>query len=82
MNIDTVTQRDLDSLPEGQREYDIGAMVHNAGGDSKITLRVFVATILKRIRELYHQDIENDEDDQGVEMRKLREDFCFIGLDL
>jgi hypothetical protein len=82
MKIDTVTQLELDTLPEGQRGYDFGAMVHNASGDSDITLRVFVASILKRIRELYDQDIEKYGDDQGVEIRRLRDDFCFIGLDL
>ena len=73
-DIDTITQRGLDALrTETEREYQLGAMVHCAGGDSEITLRVFVAVILERIQEL-------DEMDGGS--RTIRDDFCFLGLDL
>jgi hypothetical protein len=48
-------------------------MIHNAGGDAEIILRLFVAMVLLRIKAL------NDEDGGK---RELRDDFCFIGLDL
>jgi len=48
-------------------------MIHNAAGDSELTLRIFLAIILARIQELNNKD--------GGK-RSLRDDFCFIGLDL
>lgn len=74
INIDKVTQKDLEPLQtEAERVKLPGAMVHNAGGDSELTLRIFVKIVLARIQELNNADGGS---------RKLRDDFCFMGLDL
>ena len=73
-NIAKVTQRGLDALPtDTARGNNLAAMIHNAGGDSEITLRLFISAVMRRIQQLNNED-------GGT--RKLREDFCFIGLDL
>jgi len=48
-------------------------MKHNAGGDSEITLRLFIEILLQKIHDVNGQD--------GGQ-RKLRDDFSFIALDL
>lgn len=73
MNITTVSQRSLDNVEEVARAYIYGAMLHCAGGDAEITLRLFMEVIMQKIKDL------NDEDEGE---RKLRDDFCFMGLDL
>jgi hypothetical protein len=79
MHIDTVRQRELDDLTESEREYNLAAMAHCAGGDSEITLRIFIAVVLLRIKEL--NALAGDGDDTDG-MRAFRDDFCFIGIDL
>ncbi|KAH0292916.1 hypothetical protein KCU62_g1614, partial [Aureobasidium sp. EXF-3399] len=72
INIDKVTQKNLDvRKTEAERASLSGAMIHNAAGDSELTLRIFVAIVLARIQELNNMD--------GGK-RSLRDDFCFIGL--
>jgi hypothetical protein len=39
MGIATVSQRNLDAVPEGERENTAGVIKHCAAGDSEITLR-------------------------------------------
>jgi hypothetical protein len=39
MVIATVSQRDLDAIPQGERNNTAGAMKHYAAGDSEITMR-------------------------------------------
>lgn len=74
ISIDKVTQKNLEPImTEAERAKLPGAMVHNAGGDSELTLRIFVKIVLARIQELNNTDGGS---------RKLRNDFCFIGLDL
>jgi len=76
INIDKVTQNNLEAVTpktEAERAKLPGAMIHNAAGDSELTLRIFVAIVLARIQELNNMD--------GGK-RSLRGDFCFIGLDL
>lgn len=73
MNIGTINQRELDNVDEVARPYLYGAMLHCAGGDAEITLRLFMEIVMRKIKDL------NEED--GGE-RKLRDDFCFVGLDL
>lgn len=74
IDIDKVTQKNLEPLKtEVERAKLPGAMVHNAGGDSELTLRIFIKIVLARIQELNATDGGS---------RKLRDDFCFIGLDL
>jgi hypothetical protein len=41
-------------------------MKHNAGGDSEITLRIFVAVVLQRTREL-HAKIVETKDGENLE---------------
>ena len=73
MNIDKITQRQLNAIEKTERHLNLHPVLHCAGGDSEITLRIFVAVVLLKIKELNDQDNGN---------RKLRDDFCFIGLDL
>jgi len=73
MQISTVSQRQPDGLDEVARPYQYGAMLHCAGGDAEITLRLFMEILLQKIRGLNGQD--------GGQ-RKLRDDFAFIALDL
>lgn len=68
-----VLESQLDSLDEVVRQYQYGAMLHCAGGDSEITLRLFMEILTLKIRALNGQD--------GGQ-RKLRDDFAFIALDL
>lgn len=72
-NIDTVTQTELMDLPESECNKVLRPIFHCAGGDSEITLRIFVAMVLMRIQEL------NDEDKGN---RKIRDDYCFVAIDL
>ncbi|KAH0292915.1 hypothetical protein KCU62_g1613, partial [Aureobasidium sp. EXF-3399] len=72
LKIATINQRELDNVEEIARPYVYGAMIHCAGGDSEITLRVFMELVMLKIKDL------NDEDEGE---RKLRDDFCFVGLD-
>jgi hypothetical protein len=55
------------------REYNTDPVLHYAGSDSEITLRIFVAMVLESIEEL-------NKADDGT--REIRGNFCFIGLDL
>ena len=48
-------------------------MVHCAAGDSEVTLRIFPAVMVERIRQLERND--------GVR-RVVREEYCFLALDL
>jgi len=73
MNVDTISQLEIDGLDDSTREYKFGAMKHNAGGDSEITLRLFIEILLQKIHDVNGQD--------GGQ-RKLRDDFSFIALDL
>ena len=56
MQISTVSQRQLDNLDEVARQYQYGAMLHCAGGDSEITLRLFMEILTLKIRDLNDQD--------------------------
>ena len=73
MQISTMSQRQLDNLDEEARPYHYGAMLHCAGGDAEITLRLFMSIIMLKIDKLNNQD--------GGQ-RKIRDDFAFFGLDL
>jgi hypothetical protein len=54
-------------------ENDTAPVLHCAGSDSEVTLRIFVAMVLERIEKL-------NKADDGT--REIRGNFCFVGLDL
>lgn len=73
MDITTITQREINDLEDYQRQYTTGAMIHCAAGDSEVTLRIFLAVLVERIGQLERKD--------GVR-RVIREEYCFLALDL
>ena len=57
MNVDTISQLEIDCLDDSTRECKFGAMKHNATGDAEITLRVSITILLQKIRDLNGQDV-------------------------
>jgi hypothetical protein len=86
VGVTALSQHDLDAIPVGERDTKLGPLKHCAAGDSEITLYVHQSASAEssRIERGRQQNLKSGSLEQTsiIEMRKLREDFCFIGLDL